>query len=179
MMKKEIWSWVKTFLLAIAIALLIRNYVFALYVVDGTSMQPTLADGQILMVNNFKYRFWEPKHGDVIVFSKEGISGTRRGNWFVGSNALVKRIIALPGDSVFIGDGQVYVNDKPLAEEYVDCQLVDSYGPVIIPEGWLFVLGDNRHPGGSLDSRTFGPIPLSSVLGKADFVVLPAPHKVD
>lgn len=178
-MKKEIWSWVRTFLLAIVIALLIRNYVFALYVVDGSSMQPTLADGQILMVNNLSYRFWEPQRGDVIVFTKEGITRSRRGNWLVGGNALVKRIIALPGDTVFIDNGQVFVNGEALTEDYVDTQLVDSFGPMTIEEGWLFVLGDNRHPGGSLDSRSFGPIPISSVVGRADFVVLPSPHKVD
>ncbi len=178
-MSKEIWSWVRTFLLAIVIALLIRNYVFALYVVDGSSMQPTLADGQILMVNNLRYRIWEPQRGDVIVFTKEGISGTHRGNWLVGGNALVKRVIALPGDTVFIDNGQIFVNDVALTEEYIDYQLVDNYGPITVEEGHLFVLGDNRYPGGSLDSRSFGTIPISSVVGRADFVVLPDPHKVD
>lgn len=178
-MSKEIWSWVRTFLLAIVIALLIRNYVFALYVVDGSSMQPTLADGQILMVNNLRYRIWEPQRGDVIVFTKTGISGTHRGNWLVGGNALVKRVIALPGDTVFIDNGQIFVNDVALTEEYIDYQLVDNYGPITVEEGHLFVLGDNRYPGGSLDSRSFGTIPISSVVGRADFVVLPDPHKVD
>jgi len=178
-MSKEIWSWVRTFLLAIIIALVIRNYVFALYVVDGSSMQPTLADGQILMVNNFSYKFWEPKHGDVVVFTKEGLVGTRRGNWLVGGNALVKRVIALPGDSVFIDNGQIFINGEPLVEDYVDYEITDSYGPITIREGEIFVLGDNRHPHGSLDSRSFGPVPISSIIGRADFVVLPSPHKVD
>jgi len=177
-MTKEIWSWVKTLLLAIVIALVIRNYVFALYVVDGLSMQPTLEDGQVLVVNNFTYKFWEPKQGDVIVFVKEGIVGSRSGNWLVGSNVLVKRVIALPGDTVLIEDGQVYVNGVALKEEYVDFEITDNYGPIQIDDDWVFVLGDNRHPGGSLDSRNFGPIPISSIIGRAQYIILPSPHKV-
>lgn len=178
-MAKEIWSWVRTFILAIVIALLIRNYVFALYVVDGDSMLPTLADGQILMVNNFSYRFGGPQRGDVIVFTKEDIPISRRGNWLVGGNTLVKRIIALPGDTVLIENGQVFVNGEPLPEDYVDYQVVDTYGPLTVKEGELFVMGDNRRPQGSLDSRSFGPIPMSDVVGRAEFVVFPSPHKVD
>jgi len=177
-MAKELWNWIKTLLIAIVIALIIRNYVFALYIVDGSSMQPTLADGQILMVNNFSYKFWQPTYGDVIVFKKEGF-GRRRGNWLLGGDALVKRVIALPGDTVLIDGGKVYVNGTPLAEGYVDWEITDSYGPITVEPNTLFVLGDNRHPGGSMDSRSFGVIPISSVLGRADFVVLPSPHKID
>lgn len=177
-MLKEILSWLKTLVLAVIIALVIRNHVFALYVVDGLSMQPTLADGEILIVNNFTYKFWKPERGDIIVFKKEDITGTRQGNWLVGNNALVKRVIALPGDTVLIESGQVWVNGSPLAEEYIDFELNGNYGPVTIEEGWLFVLGDNRHPGGSLDSRSFGPIPVSSVIGRADYIILPSPHRI-
>lgn len=177
-MGKEIWSWVKTFLLAIIIAVLIRNHVFALYIIEGGSMQPTLDDGQVLVVNNFTYTFWEPKKGDVIVFTKDDFTGDRR-NWLVGRNALVKRVIAVEGDTVYIDDGAVYINGEPLAEGYVDYVISGSYGPVTIEQDWLFVLGDNRHPGGSLDSRGFGPIPKASVIGRADYVILPSPHRVD
>lgn len=178
-MAKEIWSWVKTFALAIIIALVIRNYVVALYIVDGSSMQPTLADGQVLMVNNLSYKIWEPKHGDVVVFKQENYSASRRGNWLVGGDALVKRIIGLPGDTIYIEDGLVYVNGAPLDEAYVDYEITGSYGPLTLPEGMLFVLGDNRHPDGSLDSRRFGPIEKSDLIGRAEYVVLPKPHKVD
>jgi len=177
-MAKEIWSWVKTLVLAVIIALIIRNHVCALYVVDGQSMQPTLENGEVLLVNSFTYKFWEPKRGDVIVFEAEEITGTRQGNWLVGSNALVKRVIALPGDTVRIGDGQVFVNDQPLDEDYVDFPIQGELSTITVEVDQLFVLGDNRHPRASLDSRDFGPIPLSSVIGRAVFVVTPSPHKV-
>lgn len=178
-MVKEIWSWVKTFALAIIIALVIRNYVVAFYIVDGSSMQPTLADGQVLMVNNLSYRIWEPKYGDVIVFKKEGYTHTSGGNWLVGRDALVKRIIGLPGDTVYIDSGIVYLNGIVLEEEYVDCEIFGSYGPITLEDGMIFVLGDNRNPNGSTDSRIFGPVPISSVIGRAEYVILPKPHKVD
>ena len=177
-MAKEIWSWIKTIILALILALIIKNYAFAFYIVDGKSMEPTLEDGQVLMVNNFSYKIWEPKRGDVVIFVKEDITGSRR-NWLKGRNALVKRVIALPGDTVHIMQGQVFVNDTPLEEEYTDCEISGDYGPITVEEGWLFVLGDNRHPGASMDSRSFGPIKISSILGRADFIVLPSPHKVD
>lgn len=177
-MGKEIWSWIKTLVLAVILALVIRNYAFAFYVVDGQSMEPTLKNGQVLVVNNFTYRFWEPKQGDVIIFNKEEITG-RRKNIFSSKFALVKRVIALPGDTVYIQDGQVYVNDQPLAEEYIDCEITEDYGPITLEDGWLFVLGDNRHQGASMDSRSFGPIEVSCVLGRADYIILPSPHKVD
>lgn len=177
-MAKEIWSWIKTITLAVILALIIRNYAFAFYIVDGKSMEPTLEDGQVLVVNNFTYKIWEPKRGDVVVFRKEEVTGKGR-NWLTGRNALVKRVIALPGDTVFIQQGQVFVNDSPLAEEYIECAIKEDYGPISLEKGWLFVLGDNRHPSASMDSRSFGPVKLSDILGRADYVILPSPHKID
>lgn len=176
-MKKEIWSWIRTFALAIVIALLVRKYVFALYVVDGSSMQPTLADGQILMVNNFHYRFWQPEQGDVIVFTRTDLPASRRG--LMGGNALVKRVVALPGETVYINDGKVYVDGEPLSEDYVNAAIIGTYGPETLGEGQYFVLGDNRLPQGSEDSRRFGPISIDDIVGRADFIILPAPKKVE
>ncbi|HCX79054.1 MAG TPA: signal peptidase I, partial [Firmicutes bacterium] len=82
-MAKEIWSWIKTIILALILALIIKNYAFAFYIVDGKSMEPTLEDGQVLMVNNFTYKIWEPKRGDVVIFIKEDITGSRK-NWLTG-----------------------------------------------------------------------------------------------
>jgi len=177
--KKELWSWVRTFVLAIVIALLVRKYVFALYVVEGSSMQPTLADGQVLMVNNFHYRFWQPKRGDVVVFARADLPVFRRGSRLTGGNALVKRIVGLPGETVYISDGKVYVDGEPLNEDYVNAEITGTYGPWVLDEGHYFVLGDNRMPRGSEDSRSFGPISIGDIIGRADFIILPAPKKVE
>lgn len=178
-MAKEIWSWVKTLALAVLIALVIRKYAFAFYIVDGSSMEPTLQDGQLLVVNNFTYTFWQPKRGDVVIFHKDDIVGKGKNYWLTGKHALVKRVIALPGDTVYVADGTVYVNDSPLEEDYIECALTENYGPITLEPGWLFVLGDNRHLGASMDSRSFGPVEIASVLGRADYILLPSPHKVD
>lgn len=178
-MAKEIWSWVKTIILAIILALIIKNYAFAFYIVDGSSMEPTLKDGQVLMVNNFTYRIHEPKRGDVIVFVKDDITG-RRGNWLSGKKALVKRVIALPGDTVSIQDGQVFVNELALEEDYIECAISDDLPAITIEEGEIYVLGDNRRLGASMDSRSFpSPVKLSDILGRVEFVILPSPYKVD
>ena len=109
-------------------------------------MLPTLVDGQILAVDNLSYRFREPQRGDVIVFTKEGIPSSRRGNWLVGGNALVKRIIALPGDTVFIENGQIFVNDVALTAiaSTANC---GQFSPITINEGELFVMGDKSGQG--------------------------------
>lgn len=178
-MAKEIWSWAKTIILAIILALIIKNYVFAFYIVDGSSMEPTLQDGQVLMVNNFTYRIREPQRGDVIIFVKDEVTG-QRGHWLTGRKALVKRVIALPGDTVSIRNGQVFVNDQALEEDYIECALSEDLPAITIEEGEIYVLGDNRRPGASLDSRSFpSPVKLSDVLGRVEYVILPSLGKVD
>lgn len=179
-MVKELLSWIKTFVLAIILAILIKNFIATPYVVDGSSMQPTLTDGQILIVNSLSYRFKEPKRGDVIVFKHEEVPV--RDNWLdrlLNRDGLVKRIIGVPGDTVLIEYGKVYVNGEMLEEEYVDYEITGSYGPVTLEDGMLFVLGDNRYPHGSSDSRFFGPVSVDSILGRADLSVFPVVGKVD
>lgn len=170
---KELWSWIKTIALAVILALLIREYVLAFYVVDGNSMQPTLQDGQMIAVNKITYRFGAIKRGDVAVFS------TRKATLGLSKEkVLIKRIIALPGDTIQIKDGKVFLNGKELIEDYVDAEIDKDMELLLLGEDSVFVLGDNRHAGGSLDSREFGPIPLDSILGKAKLVIFPNPHKV-
>lgn len=167
---KEIWSWVKSLALAIILALLIRENVLAFYMVDGTSMLPTLNDGQMVAVNKLVYRFGEPDHGDVVVFRDRGAGGGR---------VLIKRVIAIPGDTVQISEGQVWVNGQQLEEEYITADTEGNLGPLFIEPGFIYVMGDNRNPGMSWDSRAFGPIPLPSVLGRAEFVIFPYPQGID
>lgn len=173
MARKELNSWLKSLAFAVILALIVRNYVLAFYVVDGNSMLPTLENGQMVAVNKLVYRMNSPRHGDVVVFLKEGVPGSIRDRIFI------KRVIALPGDTVEIQDGKVILNGKPLEEDYIEVEADRGLAPQVIQEETLFVMGDNRHPRASWDSREFGPIPMDTVLGRAEVVVFPSPGLVD
>ncbi len=174
MVIKEVWSWIKSLVLAVILALLLREYVLGFYVVDGSSMQPTLENGELVAINKLVYRLNEPRHGDVVVFAPEGPPFG-----FSDKRVFIKRIIALPGDFLEIQEGALLLNGQPLVETYVDEKMQGNFGPLLIQEGFFFVMGDNRSPRGSWDSREFGPVPLDTLLGRADLVVFPIPGKVN
>ncbi|MHB0877430.1 MAG: signal peptidase I [Anaerolineae bacterium] len=131
--------------------------------VDGHSMEPTLHDGQYLMVNKLAYRFGEPHRGDIIVFRSPQD----------GDKALIKRVIAVPGDEVQIADGAVFINGAAISEPYLspEATMVGSWGPLTLGEGEYLALGDNRN--NSNDSRSFGPVTDSMIIGKAWFSIWP------
>lgn len=174
MARKEWWSWLKSLVLAVILALIIRENVLAFYVVDGSSMLPTLQNGQMVAVNKLVYKLKSPHHGDVVVFATKG-----QGFGLSEDKVFIKRIIALPGDTIHIQGGVVWLNGEPLREDYIGGEMVEDMEAVTIGEGWFFAMGDNRAPTGSWDSRAFGPVPLKAILGRADLVVFPAPGKVD
>ena len=177
---------VRTLAIAVGIALLIRQFVVETYQVNGTSMQPTLQSGERLLVNKFTYRFGPPRVGQIIVFQPP-IPGD--------TVAFVKRVIALPGQTFLMRDGQVYVDGKLQAEpwepqrwrtqftgsEFIgllanpDCPLSGSgpvdQRPITVPPGHVWVLGDHRRV--SADSRCFGPVPISSIRGQVMLIWWP------
>ncbi|MBP7175950.1 MAG: signal peptidase I [Thermoclostridium sp.] len=183
---REILEWFLYFLSAVIIASLLQSQLYALTTVHQSSMQNTLFEGHMLVMDKLSYQFSEPKKGDIIVFVKnEDTKGfIKRYQVFLKdvqlrfhndfrSNRLIKRVIALAGDKVDIRNGAVYVNDILLDEPYVKGStpgMALEY-PIEVPEGYIFVMGDNRE--NSLDSRSFGPISLNSVEGKAVFRIFP------
>ena len=159
---------VETLLLAALIFFLVRLVVLN-FRVDGESMLPNLHNEEMLLVNRNAYRsvefsgddyypFDPPERGDIVVFDPPNRS----------DKPYIKRIIGLPGDHVTFGDGKVFINGEPLEEEYITertrCGQRDTCD-VVVPEGSVFVLGDNRT--NSSDSRVFGPVPLENIVGKA------------
>ena len=158
--KNSIIEWVKVFGLAIVLAFVITLFIKPT-LVSGDSMLPTLHENDYLIINKIGYKIGEPKNGDVIVFKSdlEKNDGTTK--------YLVKRIIGVAGDKVVIKDGKVYLNDKLLDETYLS-EGMDTTGDVdiVVPEGKLFVLGDNREV--SLDSRyeQVGLVDVNDVEGK-------------
>lgn len=152
---------IQTVLLAGLLALAIRLFVVEPFRVDGPSMEPTLFTGERLLVDKISYRFHLPRRGDVVVFRNPG---NPREDY-------IKRVVAVPGDRVEMRLGRLYVNDQPAPEPYVLRDGISTYGPELIPPGYIFVLGDNR--ANSRDSRFFGPVPISLVRGRAWLIFWP------
>ena len=125
-------------------------------VVDQTSMVPTLHPGDRLVVVKAAYWFSDPARGDVVIISVD---------WQPEVGALVKRVIGLPGDTINCSGGVVYIDGKPLAEPYVQGTTYDFV--TTVPEGFYFVMGDNRQ--GSEDSRVLGPVPRQDIIGRVCF----------
>jgi signal peptidase I len=162
----ELKSWSRDILFAIAIAIFIVIFVVQPVKVEGTSMQPQLADQDRIFVNRFIYRFKEIDRGDVVVF------------WYPRdrSKSFIKRVIGVPGDSVEIRKGLVYINGELIKEPYLKPEYRDSQSldKVVIPKGKYFVLGDHRNS--SNDSRKWGFVEKSLIYGKAFFSYWPVSH---
>ena len=170
---------VETGLLAVLVFLCVRAS-FGTYRVEGHSMDPTLADGQFLVVNELAYarvdvgtlRKLLPFWGDGGPAERQLFSAPQRGDIIIlhdprepGGKELVKRVIGLPGEVVEISGGQVYIDGRLLQEPYIMQKWSGEKPRVLIPDGEYFVLGDNRN--NSSDSREWDELPLDRVIGKA------------
>lgn len=153
-------DWILALVVSVVLAVVIRLFIFEPFHVSGPSMQKTMFSGDQVMVNKLIYQFRQPDSGEVIVFhTKE-------------ERDLIKRVIALPGETVEVKNNRLYVNGKEISEPYLpEGSKTEDFKPVKVPAGQLFVLGDNRT--NSTDSRTIGPIPIESVIGRASFVYWP------
>jgi signal peptidase I len=161
--KNETWEWIKALAAALLLAGIIRFFLFAPVVVDGQSMMPTLHNGDRLIVS----KIGEPERFDIVVFH-----ATEEKDY-------IKRVIGLPGDTIEYKNDTLYVNGKPVKEEYLeaykkktkdgnftyDFTLLEVTAKQKVPKGELFVLGDNRR--NSEDSRNIGTVDKDLVLGKA------------
>ncbi len=138
------------------------NAVSARVRVDGFSMNPTLENGEYILVNKLAYKLGEPVRGDIVVFSFP----------LDPDQDLIKRVIGLPGETVTVQQGKVSVNDVPLEEPYIAAAPFYN-GSWVVTEGQLFVLGDNRNE--SKDSHEWGLLPMENVIGKAVIIYWPPP----
>jgi signal peptidase I len=160
---EEIKDWVISILIAVVLAFFIRYYIVELYMVEGPSMRPTLLNGERLVVNKFIYRFKVPQRGDVLVFRYPKDP----------SRDFIKRVIAVPGDTIEMKDGRIFLNSQLQNEPYILERTRGSFPLKEVPEGHLFVMGDNRN--NSEDSRfsDVGFVPYELVKGKAVVVFWP------
>ena len=154
-----------TVAVALALALIIRLFIAEPRYIPSESMFPTLATGDRLVVEKVGYKFHPPDKGDIIVFQPPEMLQII-GN-FDKSQAFIKRVIAKAGETVAVRDGVVYVNNQPLTEDYIAAPPQYELLPVTVPQGNLFVMGDNRN--NSNDSHIWGFLPAENAIGHAVF----------
>ncbi len=169
---------------AMVVALLLKAFVAQAFFIPSGSMEPQLEVGDRVVVSRISYQLHDPRRGDIVVFPSvtevnDDESGLNPGRLFgdllegLGVRApdeteLIKRIIGLPGETVEARGGRVLVDGRELVEPYLPDDLAtEDFGPVTVPAGFVFVMGDNRNPGMSQDSRAFGPVPVDSIVGRA------------
>ena len=175
--KSKLQEYIEAIIMAILIAFFIRTFVIQAYKIPSGSMKPTLQIGDHILVTKFNYGVKLPLIRSTVI----PVGAPRRGDIVVfiypedRSKDFIKRLIGLPGDTIEVRDKKILVNGLPWSDAYgvnVDNMVIpgsvqprDNFGPVTVPEGTLFVMGDNRDE--SYDSRFWGFVPMKEVLGKA------------
>jgi signal peptidase I len=159
----HMWNWARDLFISIGISAFIIIFLYQPVEVEGTSMLPGLQDQERIFVNKFVYKFEAIQRGDIVVFHYP-LDPTK---------SYIKRVIGVPGDHIRVVEGQVYVNDIPLAEPYVPSEYFDtrSMFEITVGENSYFVLGDHRSM--SNDSRDFGAVDQKYIFGKAVLVYWP------
>ena len=174
-------------IVALVVAVLIKTFLVQAFYIPSGSMEETLQVGDRVMVNKLSYTFGSPQRGDVIVF--ENPNGSRGSESLLGAlirhvgeslgvsspdTALIKRVVATGGETIEIKDNQVLIDGEAIDEPYIGPNpRMRNEAAVLVPEGHVFVMGDNRSRGGSSDSRDFGPISEDRVIGRAFVIVWP------
>lgn len=168
--KKEVYSWFKSIVFAFIVAFICRNFLFSPAIVYGESMLPTFEENDRLLLSKVS----DIQRFDLVVFDAPD-----------SEERYIKRVIGLPGDKVEVKDDVLYINGRQMEEPYLedvkkellldkltgDFTLEEITGESVVPEGTLFVMGDNRLH--SKDSRFFGPIPISSLIGEVKLQIFP------
>ncbi len=179
---RAVIEWGVILLAVVLCTVVLRTFVVQSFYIPSGSMLPTLQIGDRIIVDKLSYRFHDPHRGDIVVFARPPLEDQAYSD-------LVKRVIGLPGETISSKNGTVYINGKRLVEPWLppgsqsatgalaggdSHPEFDLPGPVKIPPGEYYVMGDNRQD--SEDSRFFGPIPRSLIVGRAVAVVWPLGH---
>lgn len=158
--RRFLFDLLETVLLSLVLFLAI-NAISARIRVESISMQPTLYAGDFIIVNKLAYKLGDPGRGDIVIFHYPPNPDIE---------PYIKRVVGLPGETVRVHNGRVYVNEVPLSEPYIAAN-PNYEGTWVVPQDALFVLGDNRNK--SSDSHSWGMVPLENVIGKAEVVYWP------
>lgn len=165
-----LWDWLKVFAVAIVIAIFIKTFIVDLTIVKGHSMDNTLAEDDILFVDKVTNNFCKYDYGDIVVLKSPDVEKNPKKEFYI------KRIIGLPGDTVNIFGGSVYINGEKISEDYINSDITyKGYGgdEFVLDNDEYFVMGDNRMLNASNDSRNFGAIKGDNLVGRAFFRAYP------
>ncbi|SEQ54474.1 signal peptidase I [Piscibacillus halophilus] len=161
-MKKEIWEWTKAIIIAVILAFFLRTYIFATSIVEGTSMDPTLHNGERVIFNKAVYLFDEPERGDIVIIQHP-------------NKNYVKRVIGLPNETVEVQNGVLYINGEEVEQDFLppeQQEATSDFRPIEVPEHHYFVMGDNRDI--SKDSRNgLGYIHEDDIIGRSEVIIFP------
>ena len=163
---KEVGSWILYILFIIGVTYLIITFVGQRTKVDGSSMETTLSDGDNLIVDKISYRFHDPERYDIIVFPYR----------YAEKTYYIKRIIGMPGETVQLQDGEIYINDQRMIESYgletyLDAGIASE--PLVLGPDEYFVLGDNRNDSRDSRSAGLGPVQREQIVGRVLFRIWP------
>lgn len=171
---REALDWVVSIVVAIAVVVVLNIFVFVQVVVDGQSMYPTLHNKDRLIATRFLYT---PEAGDIVVVEPYLKEGTVKGKLMFGRTLYIKRVIATEGQTIDLKGGQVYIDGKVLEEDYISDDVMtlkmSTELPATVPDGHVFVMGDNRENSKDSRDRSVGMIRNEQVVGKAVFRLLP------
>ena len=167
---RDVVRWILEVVVIVAaaflFALLIQEFVLKPYVIPSPSMEPTLVQGDRVLVNRLVYHFRSPRRGDVIVFHPPGVETTE---------PFIKRVVAVGGDTVAVHDGVLWVNGQAQNEPFLkEHPIAEDYPETHIARGYVWAMGDNRNNSG--DSRVFGPVKENEIIGEAFAVYWPIGH---
>ncbi len=175
---RKIIEWVAVIGTAFIVAFVIKVFLFQAYYIPSPSMEPSLGIGDRVIVNKLSYKLHDVNRGDMIVFENPS---TAEGE----ISDLIKRVVALPGETLQVQDGKVYIDGNIMIEPYLDGSentfdfnmpagcigSTELINQCVVPDGYVFVMGDNR--GNSRDSRIFGPVDIETIVGRAFVKVWP------
>lgn len=169
-LKREIFEWISVIVIAVVLALILDLFIIVNAVIPSASMETTIMTGDRIIGNRLAYINEDPARGDIVIFRFPDNE----------KELFIKRIIGMPGDTIEIIDGKVYINDsaEPLDEPYLNVIPLGDYGPITIPTDAYFMLGDNRN--NSADSRFWNQpfVYRDKILGKAFVRYWPLPKKI-